>query len=290
MKFELDSPCKVNFLLNILGRRSDGFHELETVLQPLPIHDRLQFGQGGVGIQLSCSESSLAVDESNLVYQAATAFLNATGISDGVKLHLEKKLPMSAGLGGGSANAAVTLLGLNKLFDHPLQPAELSSMAATLGSDIPFFLQNGPAVGTGRGEQIQSVSPFESLQGAAALLICPGFGVSTPWAYRELSHHPDSLNGRPGRASELVQQLRGGDLRAAGGAFFNSLEAPVFRKYPLLVVLKEFLLEHGALAALLSGSGSTTFAITESRAAAESLRERVLGCFGKTNWTSIAAW
>lgn len=287
MSLELNSPCKVNLLLNILGRRPDGFHELETVLQPLPIHDRLRFEKGMGGLQLTSSEPSLPVDGSNLVHRAARAFLEAAGVSEGVRIHLEKNLPMAAGLGGGSANAATTLLGLNRLFGDPLTTEALTRIARTLGSDVPFFLQEGPALGTGRGECIQPVASFKALRGAGVLLIRPGFGVSTAWAYRELSKEPSALNGEPGKASALIDRLRTSDLRAAAPGFFNSLERPVFRKYPVLQVLKDFLLNQGAVVALMSGSGSTTFAITPSPSVAESLRERVLAQFGEHQWTAI---
>ena len=241
-----------------------------------------------MGVQLSCTEPSLPVDASNLVHRAAVAFLKATGLSQGVRIHLVKRLPMAAGLGGGSANAAVTLLGLNRLFGQPAEADMLTRIAASLGSDVPFFLQNGPAIGTGRGERIQPVEPFKSLKNSVLLLARPAFGVSTPWAYRKVADHPDALNGRPGRAAELVKLLRTGDLTAASRAFYNSLETPVFGKYPLLEVLKNYLLEEGASVALMSGSGSTTFAIAESMDSAVALREKALGRFGANLWTAIA--
>jgi 4-diphosphocytidyl-2-C-methyl-D-erythritol kinase len=289
MTLELHSSCKVNLLLNILGRRPDGFHDLETVLQPVAIRDRLRLERGGAGVRLSCTEPSLPVDESNLVHRAASEFLHATGISEGVRIHLVKELPVAAGLGGGSSNAAATLLGLNRLFDHPAQSEALHRIAAGLGSDVPFFLQEGPAIGTGRGEQIEPLAPFEALRNSVLLLVRPAFGVSTPWAYGKLAEHPESLNGQPGRAAELVALLRSGNLQGASRAFYNSLEAPVFDKYPFLAVLKDFLVEEGAAVALLSGSGSTTFALSETMATAQTLREKVLGRFGGNLWTAIAA-
>jgi len=255
VSLELKSPCKINLLLNILGRRLDGFHELETVLQPVALHDVLRFERGGSGIQLTCSEPSLPVDDSNLVHRAAVMFLKSAHIEDGVRIHLEKNLPMAAGLGGGSANAAMTLNGLNRLFGKPVGSLEIQRIASALGSDVPFFLQEGPAMGTGRGEQIQSIPPFEILAGTALLLIRPGFGVSTAWAYRELAKYPKALQGCKGRASRLVRLLQSNDLQAVSAELFNSLEAPVFQKYPFLLLLKEYLLESGAVAALMSGSG-----------------------------------
>src|SRR5437867_5208696 len=149
MSLEKPSPCKVNLLLNILGRRADGFHELETVMHPVKLHDQLSFRRGGSGVQLTCSDPTLAADASNLVHRAATAFLAAAHIPDGVGVHLEKHIPLAAGLGGGSGNAATTLQGLNELFGRPLEPQHLDAIAASLGSDIPFFLQTNPALATG---------------------------------------------------------------------------------------------------------------------------------------------
>ena len=134
---EKDSPCKVNLLLNILGKRPDGFHELETVFHPVKLCDRLSFSVGGVGIQLTCSDPALPVDATNLVHRAASAFLAAAKIGNGVRVHLTKHIPMAAGLGGGSGNAATTLLGLNELFGLPLSSDQLHQLAATLGSLRP---------------------------------------------------------------------------------------------------------------------------------------------------------
>jgi len=155
MSLRLKSPCKVNLLLNILGKRPDGFHELETIMQPVNFCDDLAFERGGQGLQLTCSDPGLPVDSSNLVHRAAVAFLTAAKISDGVKIHLEKRIPMAAGLGGGSGNAATTLRGLNDLFGSPLGTAKLGELAASLGSDINFFLQDKPALANGRGENVE---------------------------------------------------------------------------------------------------------------------------------------
>src|SRR5271154_6808354 len=184
MRLKKKSHCKVNLLLNILGRRADGFHELETVMQPVNFFDALTFERGGKGIQLSCSDQNLATDSRNLIFRAAEIFLAAAKISDGIQIHLEKKIPLAAGLGGGSGNAAVTLLGINELFDHPLAPEQLAGLAGSLGSDVPFFLQNQPALATGRGEKIVPCPPFPALRGAVFLLVHPGFGISTAWAYQ----------------------------------------------------------------------------------------------------------
>lgn len=287
MSLEKNSPCKVNLLLNILGRRADGFHELETLMHPVNFCDRLTFSTGGQGIQLTCSDASLPVDSRNLVHRAAAAFLQATGRADGVRIHLEKRIPQAAGLGGGSGNAATTLLGLNELFGAPLAAEKLHALAATLGSDIPFFLQTNPALAAGRGEKVTSLEPFPALRGAVFLLIHPGFGISTPWAYQNLARFPEALNGRPGRAQKLAQLLQSGDLAAASAEFYNSLEAPALEKFPILALFQEFLRANGAAATLMSGSGSTTFAIFQNRAISEELMQKFKAKFGANCWTVV---
>jgi 4-diphosphocytidyl-2-C-methyl-D-erythritol kinase len=289
MRLEKKSPCKVNLILNILGKRADGFHELETVMQPVNLCDRMSFERAGTGLQLTCSHPELPVDAKNLVHRAATAFLAATKISDGVRIHLQKNLPLAGGIGGGSANAAVTFTALNELFDAPLPLEKLHELAAALGSDVPFFLYDKPALATGRGEKVETLENFPALCGKAFFLVHPGFGISTPWSYQNLARFPAALNGRADRARELVTKLRGHDLPAAAGDFYNSLEAPAFDKFPVLSLYKEFLSEHGALVALMSGSGSTTFAIAENLAAADSLAEKFKGRFGDQGWMATVA-
>ena len=280
------SPCKVNLLLNILGRRPDGFHELETLMHPVHLYDEISFERTGKGIDLSCSDKTLPVDSGNLVFRAAEKFFAATKISGGVKIHLEKKIPLAAGLGGGSGNAATTLLALNQLWENPLALEKLSELAASLGSDIPFFLQDQPALATGRGEKIEPLENFPALTGKAFLLIHPGFGISTPWAYQNLARFPNAVNGQKGRAQKLAGLLQAGDLKAATAEFYNSLEAPALEKFPVLQLYQEFLLANGARAALMSGSGSTTFAICENVPAAESLAIKFKSRFGASCWTA----
>lgn len=283
------SHCKVNLILNILARRPDGFHELETVMQPVPLCDELELEKAPRGIHLTCSDASLPTDGNNLVHRAAQVFLRAAGVQDGVRLHLHKHIPKAAGLGGGSGDAATTLLGLNELFGNPLPSAKLTDLAAALGSDVPFFLQRHPALGTGRGERVEALKPFAVLHRVFILLIHPGFGISTPWAYKQLAKFPDAVNGRPGRAKKLVELLHGNDLAAAGAEFYNSLEAPALHKFPLLALYQEFLKSNGADAALMSGSGSTTFALIRGKANAEQLLEKFRGKFGDSAWTAIVA-
>jgi 4-diphosphocytidyl-2-C-methyl-D-erythritol kinase len=257
-------------------------------MQPINLSDELTFERVNSGITLACSEPALPTDAGNLVHRAATAFFQRCGIRGGVRIHLEKKIPMAAGLGGGSGNAATTLLALNELFGGALAHETLDEIAASLGSDIPFFLQSNPALATGRGEKIQALKPFRALKGCAFLLVHPGFGIATAWAYRELARFPHALNGQGGRAEKLLLMLDSGNLRQASGEFYNSLEAPALEKYPWLAVLQDFLRENGAAVTLMSGSGSTTFAIAADLCGAQELEERVKEKFGKC-WTAVVS-
>jgi 4-diphosphocytidyl-2-C-methyl-D-erythritol kinase len=286
MTLEKQSHCKVNLLLNILGKRADGFHELETVMYPIHLFDRLTFRRGATSVRLTCSDPGLPIDDTNLVHRAATAFFNATGIKDRVEIHLEKRIPIAAGLGGGSGNAAATLLGLDELFAHPLSTEQLQKLASSLGSDVSFFLQDRAALATGRGEKVEPFDSLQALRGAAFLLVHPGFGVSTAWAYQQLARFPEEVNGRAGRARRLVQLLQANDLQAAAAGFFNSLEAPVLEKYPLLAIYRDFLEEQGAIGALMSGSGSTVFGIYPSRVEATAAEAVVKRKFGPC-WTGV---
>ena len=293
MKLTQRSPCKVNLVLNLLGLRPDGFHELETLFFPVPLFDELSVetiesdSAQRLTFILSCSNSELPVDSSNLVHRAAASFLQVTGIRTPIRMHLEKNLPLAAGIGGGSANAAVTLRLLNRFFGTPLDFQSLNQIAAGLGSDVNFFLQDLPAIGRGRGEQIEPLPSSDVLQGKSMVLYHPGFGVSTPWTFKQLADFPDARNGRPGRAMEVAQSFLSGDWSAAAASLYNGLEGPVLRKYPILRLYQEFFRQHGAAATLMSGSGSTTFAIFDHLSQAEAILPAFTESFGTAGWFKV---
>lgn len=284
MNLTLESHCKVNLVLNILGRREDGFHDLETLFWPVRLFDHLEFTDGAKGFELTCSDPTLPVDGQNLVHKAAMLFHERIGRPPAVRIHLEKRLPIAAGLGAGSANAAITLVGLNELLGRPLAEADLRGLAATLGSDVPFFLKRGPAVGEGRGERVTPVANPPDFGDAHMLLYHPGFGVSTPWAYKNLARFPNELNGVAGKVQAMVEFLAGGTVRGIQALLHNSLEAPVLAKHPILKIYQEFLASQGAAGVLMSGSGSTTFALFESGAAAQAAAARFREEFGPFGW------
>jgi len=281
------SPAKLNLLLNVLGRRPDGYHELETILHPLAVYDTLHFERRASGIELTCTDPALPLDGRNLVCRAAERFFAEAGLRAGVRIHLEKRIPQGAGLGGGSGNAAVTLRALNEMFDRPLSEETLHRLAAGLGADVPFFLLDRPALGTGRGDCLEPLDWFPALRGCAFLVVHPGFGISTAWAYGQLARFPSLLHGRAGRAREVLQALQGADPGRAVAGFFNAFEGPAFEKFPVLELYCRYLCEQGALGARMTGSGSAVFAVVRDVAAGEAMLEALRSRFGTNVWTAV---
>lgn len=273
MKLELPSPAKINLWLRILRRREDGFHEVETRLHKVAVEDTVSLERTGSGerMELSCSVPGIPVDESNLAIRALRAFEARSGTRHSWRIHLEKRIPSGAGLGGGSGNAAVILKAANQLAGNPLDLPDLLEIAAGIGADVPFFLLEHPAAdGAGRGEQ---VTPAPSPGPLPLVLIKPAFPIPTPWAYSRWA------------GSTELPGVSYGSQPGPCGMLENSLERPVFEKYRLLPALKTWLLERpGVQGALMSGSGSTMFAILESQAACESLAAEVREWLGDTSW------
>ena len=254
---ELHAPAKLNLSLRVVRRRDDGFHEIDSVMVKLPgLADRISFSEGS-GFSFTCDDPDLPGDESNLVVKAVRAYEQAAGVSCRHAIHLHKVIPHGAGLGGGSSDAATTLLGLDELHGKPLGPARLAEIAASLGSDIPFFITPGAARCTGRGEIVEAVKSPPPLR---VLLLKPWFAVPTPDAY--------------GRWAESVELpgIRYSPQDLDGTILVNDLERPVFAKHRFLAELKTWLLARDEVAgALLCGSGSTTFAVLHHGADAGAL-------------------
>ncbi len=267
-KIEVFAPAKINLYLHIVKRRPDGFHELETLMAPISVGDTVTAElTEAPGIVLTCDRPDLAVDPSNLAYRAAALFIEKYGVKEGLKIHLAKRTPIGAGLGGGSSDGAHVLLALRRLTGIAALDAALAELAGQLGSDVPFFIYRRPAVCKGRGEIIEPVAAAAWKRDYAGLLIHPGFGVSTPWAYQTYAQNPQ--RGEEGARFDF------GTLR-------NDLEPPVFGKYLWLPTAKAWLLGQSEVAgALMSGSGSSVFAILKDGADAESLAVRLRGEFGE---------
>lgn len=261
------APAKINLGLAVLGRRLDGYHELRTIFQAISLCDRLRLRHRRRGIRVACAALP-GLGERNLAHQAAEIFLRETGRAGGVEIELTKRIPLGGGLGGGSSDAAAVLLGCCRLFG--LRPAlgRLQEWAATLGSDVPFFLRGGAALGKGRGEIITPLPPWP--QPVSVLICAPARGIATAEVYDRL--RAVGLTSREETFNILPARWREGNLHRLGEALFNDLEGAAFSLSPALAPLKSLLLGAGAEGASMSGSGSCCFGLFAQDQVAEAAR------------------
>jgi 4-diphosphocytidyl-2-C-methyl-D-erythritol kinase len=270
------APAKINLSLKILGPRSDEFHEIETLIAPISLYDELKIERrtSKLGIEFRCNDPSLPQGDDNLVARAAKAFFKKMKIKSGVLIELKKKIPQGAGLGGGSSDAASTLMALNELFETRLPREALAKIADGIGSDVPFFIFQSAAICRGRGEL---VSPIKLRKQLLVLLLKPQFGVPTAWAYQRW------------RGAREIPGVFYAAQKFAGEIFVNDLERSVFEKFVFLAQLKMWLLEQPEVgAALMSGSGSTVFAMMRESADPELLAKRARVELDPELWTCAA--
>lgn len=283
----LTAPAKINLSLRILGKREDGYHEIETVMSPVSLADEIELrrasGEESEPISFLCSDPTLPLDENNLCVKAAQAFQKATENSESISITLHKKIPHGAGLGGGSSDAAAVLRGMNMLFGKPLRVEELHQLAATLGSDVAFFLDAKPRCCRGRGELLGETL---SLPDWKLLLIKPPFSIASAEAYKMLeAGSPPSqeqglqvAGGRRQTERTLLNDIR----------IFNDLEIPVFEKYLQLPILKSWLQARAEVAtAWMTGSGSTMVTALKKNISVEkvaTLQKSIITEFGNSFW------
>lgn len=267
------APAKVNLILRVLDRRPDGYHNLWSIMQTVGLEDEvsIRVALHRSEIQLGCDDSSLRTDHSNLVYRAAAAVLEQSGKSVGLEIQLTKRIPMGAGLGGGSSDAAATIIGLNQVLQLGWSSARMAEVGQALGSDVPFFLYAPAAIVAGRGEKVR---PIQLTGGRWLVLVNPGFPVETKWAYQQLSMARKELEPLSERLRRLEasSQIAWSEVVELAG---NDFESPVFSAYPALREIKEELLAEGADIALLSGSGATVFGVFRDEAGAQ----KAASCF-----------
>jgi 4-diphosphocytidyl-2-C-methyl-D-erythritol kinase len=268
---QVSAPAKINLSLKILGVRKDGFHDIETLLAPISLCDEIAIKKQPRWIDFSCDDPSLPSGDDNLAVRAAKLFFANGKVSGGVSIALKKKIPYGAGLGGGSSDAAAVLFALNELFEARLSREQLTELGSVVGSDVPFFLFQSAAICKGRGEIVQPVKMKEQL---SVLLLKPAFRVSTAWAYSRWKNSRDL----PG--------ISYGPQEFAGQNLVNDLEHPVFEKYVFLARLKMWLLEQAEIgAALMSGSGSTVFAVVRPNADVDLVAQRARAELDLEIWT-----
>ncbi len=257
--FCVSAPAKINVGLRVTGVRPDGYHELVTVMVPVSLYDRLEFWSCGEGVSIDCSGNPVPCGEKNLACRAAEAFFAQSGIKGGVKILLEKKIPVAAGLGGGSSDAAATLSSLNRIFGDPLDQAALETVALGLGADVPFFLRHGPCLARGIGELLE---PLEGWPGFWYVIVTPPVEVSTAWVYANLK-----ISLTSDKLADNIAQFKTTPFEVAG-FFKNDLEAVTAASFPVINRIKELLYDAGAEGALMSGSGPSVYGIfkTETKA------------------------
>lgn len=272
----LIARAKINLYLEILGSRPDGYSEVAMVLQSIHLADRLQLKCRPHGIHLTCDRPEVPTDARNLAYQAAELLQKECHSAAGVEIHIEKHIPVAAGLAGGSADAAAVLVGLNQLWGLGLTVGELQSLAARLGSDIPFCVQGGTQLATGRGEVLEPLADWE---GIPVLLAKPKhLGVSTAWAYQAFRSRREILGATAPSEPALptlpqaLAALSRQDPPALARSLRNDLEQVVLPEYAIVGELRQALLSAGALGSLMSGSGPTVFGIMPSLELAAQVR------------------
>lgn len=276
-------PAKLNLFLAVTGRRADGFHELVSVVVPVALGDTLRV-EPAAGFSLACDDAAVPVDGANLVLKAAVAFRDATGWAGGANFSLAKRIPLGAGLGGGSSDAAAALQALNRLAGAPLTTAALAQVAAGVGSDCALFLAGGPVVMRGRGERVEALptSVAARLRGRRVLIFKPAFGIATPWAYGRLAAEAPAgyLLREPAEArlADFGRAVAQGE--AVDGHLFNSLERPAFAKFVALPVLLAQLRDRFGLTPRMSGSGSACFAFLPDGAPVAEISTMIRAAWG----------
>lgn len=267
------APAKINLILRVLARRSDGYHNLWSIMHTVDLEDevRIRVTSSEPGVRLRCDTEGLSTDHTNLVARAASAVLDQAQLPVGVDVELRKRIPMGAGLGGGSSDAAATILGLNHVLKLGWSPAKMAEVGQALGSDVAFFVFSPSAIVSGRGETVRPVT----VEGKRwIVLVKPPFGVETKWAYQQLAGtrtevRPLSANHQ---ALDRRDRLTWAELSAAAE---NDFEHPVFVAHPVLLQIRSTLIELGARCALLSGSGATVFGLFDEESTARRAEGRM---------------
>lgn len=259
MDIRVKSPAKLNLSLEVLGKRPDGYHDIRSLMIPIDRFDEIALCFVSDGIECICDHPGAPGGSKNLAYRAASAFMEATGERFGIKITVEKRIPVGAGLGGGSGDAATVLNELNRIKGEPLSPGSLIDLAASIGSDVPFFLKRGAQWAEGRGEKLRD---GPKLPDWTYVVVFPGFEISAGWAY---GHIPLTIYNNTHKIKYFERE---------GVRLVNHLEAAVLTVYPEVGELKDRLLAVGAWAALMTGSGPSVFGAFENRAVAlDAIRE-----------------
>jgi len=270
---KIRAPAKINLSLRVVGKRRDGYHLLDTIMVPVSLYDEIEIRKisaaGGKKvvdrlIKVTCDHPLVPRGDENIAYKAALLLMRRAGSEQAVHVHIRKRIPVGAGLGGGSSDAAATLIGLNRLLKLRLSAAKLEKIARSVGADVPFFIRARPARARGIGERLQ---PIRKLTRFWVVIVYPGFAVSTAWVFKSFS----STLTKPPLNTSILSSLK--SLEKLAGLLHNDLESVTLKRYPRLRLIKARLLHEGAVGGLMSGSGSSVFGVFASqRQATRALR------------------
>lgn len=266
----LKALAKINLGLDVVRRREDGYHEVRMVMQTIHLYDRLEMEKTATqGIELSTNLSYLPVNENNLVYRAGKLLMDEFGITEGIKVYLNKRIPVAAGMAGGSTDAAAMLYGMNELFELGLSREQLMERGVRIGADVPYCLMRGTALAEGIGEILTPLAPMVK---CPVLIAKPAISVSTSFVYQNLkldadTKHPD--------IDRLIRDIRKQDLGAIAGDMGNVLESVTIPNYPVIAQIKEQMMDSGAINAMMSGSGPTVFGLFEEEETAQTAYQKM---------------
>ena len=256
---KLLSPAKINLFLQIVGKRADGYHDLVTLMCCVGLYDIISLDFSAEEISVACTHPLVPQDHTNLAYRAAKLFLDHINSKEGVRITIEKQIPIGAGLGGGSSNAATVMLGLNRFYGHPLSRETLIRLGVVIGADVPFFIDQKPAIASGVGEILE---PYSGLKPYTVILVFPGFSVSTAEMFKNINL----------RLTKYIEKTKISSFKNKGfdieRHLSNDFEDMAEEKYPEIAAIKNVLLKHGAIGALMSGSGSTVYGLFRDRRSA----------------------
>ncbi len=273
----LSAPAKLNLRLDILGKRPDGYHDLLMIMDRIDLCDEVELRVIERGINVFCDDKTIPEGEANIAYRAVKEILAYSSRNVGVEVHIQKRIPIASGMGGGSSNAAAVIKGVNQLLKLKLPREKLMIIGAKIGADVPFFLFEGPAIASGIGDQLKKVKKIPKM---SLMVVNPGIPVSTEWVYKNLRFNGSSSgNGRAHPASQVLSEIpqiyntRKDVVRVMN----NDLEKVTMKEYPVVAEIKKLLLSYGAVASQMTGSGPSVFAIFPDRASVDKAVSKIEG-------------
>lgn len=261
--------AKINILLDVVGKKENGYHLLEMIMQSIDLYDLIDVNKIEKGIDIKCNKSYIPVNNKNIAYKAAELFINTYGINEGVSINIYKNIPTSAGLGGGSSDGAAVLKAMREIFNVKISDKELEELGAKIGADVPFCINGGTAFCEGIGEIITPIKKFEN---KILVVVKPKFGVSTKWVYSE---YDNLRNVRKPETEKILNSVKDDDVKSVSLNMANVLEDVTISKYGIINKIKKDMIRFGALGAMMSGSGPSVFAFFEDSLSAQRCFEKM---------------